>query len=76
MENPAPYTIPPLSTFQSSDHFILGSKQKSVTIKKLLEQKASDTAFTSFCARLSVSIKNIDPANAIQIDESHKVYCA
>ena len=74
MANPAPHTIPSLSTFQSSDRFTLGSQQRSVTIKKLLEQKASDAAFTSFCARISVTIKNIDPANAIQIDESHKVY--
>ena len=72
--NPTPYTTPFLSTFQPGDHFILGSCQGSLTIKTLLEREVGDDAFTSFCARVSVAIKNINPINAIQIDESHKVY--
>src|ERR1700679_621886 len=61
--------------FRSDDHFILGSPQGVHTIKYLLRKNPDDTAFTNFCSRLSVAIKNLDPTNAIIVDKSHKVCC-
>lgn len=69
----APRITASTSTFQSGDHFILGSYQGNLTINRLLEREASNDAFTSFCARLSVAIKTLNPMDAVVIDESHQV---
>lgn len=71
--NTAPHITPLTSTFRSGDHFTLGSYQRKLTIKELLEREVDNIAFASFCTRVSVAIKNLDPVDAIAIDESHQV---
>ena len=65
------------STFWSDNHFILGSFQGVWTIQSLLEENEADVAFASFCAHLSVTIKDLSPADVVVIGESQKVhhYC-
>jgi hypothetical protein len=62
-----------LTTFRSDDHFILGSREGILTIAKLLAKNPGDAAFTNFTTRLSVALKNLNPTDAVVIDESYKV---
>ena len=57
----------------SNDHFILGSYLGIRTIGKLVEKSKGDIAFTSFPARVSVTIKKLNPADAVVIDETSEV---
>jgi len=69
----APRITTSTSTFRSGDHFVLGSYRGNLTIRELLKREAGDDAFTSFCTRVSVAIKNLDPTGAVVIDESYRV---
>ena len=69
--NVAPCRVAPsVLTFRSNDHFILGSYQGTCAIQKVLENHPDDDTFTSFCLRLSVTIKKLNPTEAITVDES------
>lgn len=54
---------------------ILGSKQKPVKIKKLLEDKGGDLGFTRFTFRVSRTIQAMSPTpgERIVINDSHEV---
>jgi len=69
----APRVVPPLSTFHSGEHFILGSCKGVITIGKLLRREASDNAFKSFCSRVSTVVKSLSPSDTVVIDELCKV---
>jgi hypothetical protein len=69
-----PRSAPSTSTiWRSDDHFILGSYQGVRTLGKLIQKSAGDTAFTSFPTRVSVAMKDLDPENAVVIDETFTV---
>jgi hypothetical protein len=69
-----PHSAPSTSTiWRSDDHFILGSYQGVRTIGRLLQKSAGDAAFTSFLTRLSVAIKDLDPTNAVMMEETSTV---
>jgi hypothetical protein len=76
-DGPSPRVPLPVSVSRvqsSNGRFILGSYQGIRTIRELLKREGdTDVAFTSFCARLSVAVKGLNPTDAIVIDESHSV---
>ena len=69
----APRIAASMSTFRSGDHSVLGSYKGNLTIRELLKREAGDDAFTSFCTRVSVAIKNLNPTDAVVIDELYQV---
>ena len=73
----ANYAGNPAVILRSGTHHltILGSKQKTLTIEEVLEDKGADPAFTSFCSRVSLAIQVLSsaPADTIAINDSHRV---
>lgn len=54
---------------------ILGSKQKASTIEELLKSTNADSAFASFCSRVSRAIQELssNPADTPAVNDSHQV---
>lgn len=73
----ANYTENPATILRSGAHhlIILGSKQKTLSIEDVLEDKGADPAFTNFCSRVSLAIQALSsaPADTNAINESHRV---
>ena len=67
-----PATVLPSETHHLT---ILGSKQKPMTIEELLKNTSANTAFTSFCSRVSLVIQALssEPADTIVVNDSHQV---